>query len=279
MSEEGDTPKNFKEYYKGIEFRMTELEKKLESLRDNDQAIENNNRINDLNELLLMDYKELKGRIEKLENAKNCQLWGVCENQWVEIKELKNTFDCHFRADKDYDLRYSKQIKELDKSNRLTHNRSCNNKGVLREFMNIMQIDEPVGDIQQEIRELMKKLGGEKPLRIVAETTAGNKLGIAEEDIEEWEREAYKNPSEQTLGCEIDGSSRKSSTSKNYGERPPDATGILVEKADLEFTELRKEIETLIEYVDEYTHITPSYRAIQLLNDFKKKYMSEEDKE
>lgn len=33
-------------------------------------------------------------------------------------------------------------------------------KAILQKFLNVMQIDEPVGDVQQEIRELMKKLEG-----------------------------------------------------------------------------------------------------------------------
>jgi len=53
---------------------------------------------------------------------------------------------------------------------------------------------------------------------------------------------------------------------------------IVVEKEDLQFTELRDKIETLIEYVDQYTHITPSHRAIQILNEFRKKYLEEQTK-
>ncbi len=53
---------------------------------------------------------------------------------------------------------------------------------------------------------------------------------------------------------------------------------ILVEKADLEFAELRDEIDILIKYVDQYTHITPSHRAIQILIEFKAKYLSGSEK-
>ena len=56
--------------------------------------------------------KKTNERIDKLEreNEKNI----ACQNALgKELSELKNEFGCHFRADKDYDLKYTKQIKEL----------------------------------------------------------------------------------------------------------------------------------------------------------------------
>lgn len=39
--------------------------------------------------------QNINKELSELKNVKNCQLWGVCENQWVKIKELKGLIDKH----------------------------------------------------------------------------------------------------------------------------------------------------------------------------------------
>ena len=84
-----------------------------------------------------------------------------------ELSKLKYTFDCHFRADKDYDLRYTKQINELKKLivalpskmliNKVT---SGMNRTVLREFLEDYKLRHSTG--RDEIQKIIDKLGGEK---------------------------------------------------------------------------------------------------------------------
>jgi len=91
------------------------------------------------------DYAYTKGEIvlrhyiteleKKLKNAKNCQLWGVCENQWVEIKELKGfVFN---QSDDKWQV-----IKNIE--------------GALREFIAAYEMESMVDT------GLLDKLGGEK---------------------------------------------------------------------------------------------------------------------
>ncbi|MFX0141411.1 MAG: hypothetical protein ACFFDN_47675 [Candidatus Hodarchaeota archaeon] len=67
----------------------------------------------------LLHIRENDDRIGKLEDASNCQLWGVCENQWAEIEKLENriigldtSLGIHLKADQDYKL--EKRIEKLE---------------------------------------------------------------------------------------------------------------------------------------------------------------------
>lgn len=151
------------------------------------------------------------------------------------------------------------------------------NRKVLREcfdrFPSYNGIDIPrehlkkIDDWRTSMQILLKKLSGSsKPLRYIRKDFKDFKL---EEPI------AIVNPTKFPVPKELEKSEEPSDAIdvKELVKTLTNDLYILVEKEDLQFSELREEIEKLIEYVDQYTHITPSHRAIQILNEFRKKYL------
>ena len=119
-------------------------------------------------------YAEMNERIEKLENQQEVNLSDTiveCGKINKELSELKNTFDCHFRADKDYDLHYSKQIEELreqvlnSEEHQQEHELVHDIKDVLREFNEALLGKNIIG--VSFYRDMKDKLGGEKTVAVM----------------------------------------------------------------------------------------------------------------
>jgi len=93
----------------------------------------------------LQTYLEpLKEQIDKLKNAKNCQLWGVCENQKTEIKGLTDRIEALENADKEcsethtkYQVKFINEIAELKELLAEAEFFRVRNKEALREFSRV----------------------------------------------------------------------------------------------------------------------------------------------
>ncbi|KKK55660.1 hypothetical protein LCGC14_3072340, partial [marine sediment metagenome] len=136
--------------------RFQEIDNKIAELKKYSRVIEQLKKDNTYDKSPIKDFDDLRQRY--MRNMTYCIF--MIEELEKELSELKNVFDCHFRADKDYDLRYSGQIKELKEIIDDVALQSSENREVLRETFERIKKGERITNIFALHQ--LKKLGGEK---------------------------------------------------------------------------------------------------------------------